>query len=147
MRRLIQSTHGSVAVEAALFLPIFLLLTLGIADLGSQMFIRQQVNAAAQAGASYAVINSAGSCTAPSPGTTLSGSCLSGIQASMNGASGNSSFCTSASCTASIGKCADGSPTCVTVTASYDLTPMLPANIYTWAMSTTVAYTATIRIL
>lgn len=132
--------NGSAAVEAAIFLPIFMLLTFGITDLGSQMFVRQQINAAAQAGATYAVINSVGACA------TLTGTCLSGIKGAMNDATGNSSFCTDSDCDASITGCTDGSPKCITVTASYALSPILPSALYSWATSLTISYTVTVRI-
>src|SRR5688572_10149681 len=94
IRRLLRCIDGTAAVEAAIFLPIFLLLTFGITDIGTAILVHQQVNAAVQAGASYAVINSAGDCA------SLSGTCLTGIKAAMNDASGNSEFCTSlADCT------------------------------------------------
>ena|SRR5215469_6981856 len=61
LRRLFECTAASVAVEAAVFSPLFLTFTVGITDLGTSMFVGMQVNAAAQAGAAYAVIKS--SCT------------------------------------------------------------------------------------
>jgi Flp pilus assembly protein TadG len=141
-RRLLGNSDATAAVEAAIFLPIFVLLTFGITDLGSAMFKRQQVNAAAQAGAAYAVSNSGGDCA------SLSSACLAGIQAAMNAAAGSSSFCTDPNaCTASMTTCSDGSPTCVTVTASYPLTPILPSTVYSWAQSMTVSYTVVIRIV
>jgi len=142
LRRLLGNSDATAAVEAAIFLPIFLLLTFGITDLGSAMFKRQQVNAAAQAGAAYAVSNSGGDCA------SLSSACLAGIKAAMNAAAGSSSFCTATdACTASISSCPDGSPTCVTVTANYPLTPILPSTVYSWAQSMTVSYTVVIRIV
>ena len=51
MRALVQlarNTDATAAVEAAIFLPIFLLFTIGITDLGSGMFLRTQINAATQ---------------------------------------------------------------------------------------------------
>src|SRR5438105_717992 len=99
-----RNSDGSVAVETAIFTPIFLVMMLGVTDLGAGMFVRMQANAAAQAGTTHAVLNS--SC-APTPCTpicaTLTSACLGGIKQTMNDASGNPSFCTSAVCTASIG--------------------------------------------
>jgi Flp pilus assembly protein TadG len=140
-RQLCRHSDGSVAVETAIFTPIFLALMLGIADLGGGMFVRMQVNAAAQAGATYAVVNS----TTPVC-TTLTSTCLDGIQQAMNDASGNASFCTSAACTASIAGCADGSPKCIIVTADYPYTPILPDAVYSWASKKTVSSTITLRI-
>src|SRR6516225_2770002 len=133
LTQLRHKSDGSVAVETAIFTPIFLALMLGIADLGGGMFVRMQVNAAAQAGATYAVLNS----STPVCTTPISGTCLNGIQQAMNDASGNSSFCTSAVCTASIGKCADGSPKCIIVTADYPYTPILRDAAYSWASTKT----------
>jgi Flp pilus assembly protein TadG len=140
--RLLRRTDGTAAVEAAIFLPLIMLLTFGITDLGSAMFLRQQANAAAQAGATYAVINSStgGTCF------TMSAGCLSGIQTAMNNAAGSSSFCTGTVCTASIAGCTDGAPKCITVSVNYPLTPILPSTAYTWAASSTVSYIVVVRI-
>jgi hypothetical protein len=64
----------------------------------------------------------------------------------MNDASGNSSFCTSAVCTASIGGCADGSPKCITVTANYPYTPILSDAVYSWSSTRNYSSTITLRI-
>jgi Flp pilus assembly protein TadG len=145
MRKLgyfIRNSVGSVAVETAIFTPIFLALMLGITDLGAGMFVRMQVNAAAQAGATYAVLNSSTPVC-----TTLTSTCLDGIQQAMNDASGNSSFCTGTVCTASIGVCADGSPhQCIIVTANYPYTPLLPDAVYTWALAQNYSSVITLRI-
>lgn len=141
-RQLCRNSDGSVAVETAIFAPIFLALMLGITDVGGGMFVKMTVNAAAQAGATYAVLNlGTPVCTTPT-----SASCLEGIQQAMNDASGNSSFCTSAVCTASIEKCADGSPKCIIVTADYPYTPILSDAAYSWASTKTVSSTITLRI-
>jgi Flp pilus assembly protein TadG len=134
-------SDGSVAVETAIFTPIFLAMMLGIADLGGGMFVKMTVNAAAQAGATYAVLNSSTPVC-----TTLTSTCLDGIQQAMNDASGNSSFCTSAACTASIGECADGSPKCIIVTADYPYTPILRDAVYSWASGQNYSSTITLRV-
>src|SRR6266404_1056879 len=136
-----RNSDGSVAVETAIFTPIFLVMMLGVTDLGAGMFARMQVNAAAQAGATYAVLNSSNPVC-----TTLTSSCINGIEQTMNDASGNPSFCTSAVCTASIGGCADGSPKCSRVTANYPYTPLLPDAVYTWASAQNYLSTITLRI-
>ncbi len=136
-----RNSDGSVAVETAIFTPIFLVMMLGVTDLGAGMFVRMQVNAAAQAGATYAVLNSSNPVC-----TTLTSSCINGIEQTMNDASGNPSFCTSAVCTASIGGCADGSPKCIRVTANYPYTPLLPDAVYTWASAQNYLSTITLRI-
>ena len=148
LRRLFHCTRATAAVEAAIFAPIFLIMTLGITDLGSGMFVRMSVNAATQAGAAYAVIKS--SC-APTPCTpvcaSLSTACLTGIKTAMNEATGVSSFCTGTVCTASIRGCADGSPKCISVSVNYPFTPILPDVVYSWAQPMTVSSTTIIRIL
>ena len=130
IRQLRRNSDGSVAVETAIFTPIFLVMMLGVTDLGAGMFVRMQVNAAAQAGATYAVLNSS----------------IAGIEQAMNDASGNPSFCTSAVCTPTIGVCADGSPKCISVTANYPYTPLLPDAVYTWASAQNYSSTITLRI-
>jgi Flp pilus assembly protein TadG len=135
--RLFKCVTGTAAVEAAIFAPLFLTFTLGVTDLGSGMFARMTVNAAAQAGAAYAAINS---CTT---------SCLTAIKASMNDATGNSSFCTgSVVCTASISPspCTAGSVCVITVSVNYPYSPILPYAVYSWAQSTTVSSTVTIQV-
>jgi Flp pilus assembly protein TadG len=137
LRRLFKCTTATAAVEAAIFLPIFLILTLGITDIGGGMFVRMTANAAAQSGAAYAVINS---CTS---------TCLTGIKAAMNDATGNPSFCTgSVVCTASMlpSSCTAGSVCVITVSVSYPFSPILPDAAYSWAQSTTFSSAATIRV-
>ncbi len=141
IRQLRRNSNGSVAVETAIFTPIFLVMMLGTTDLGTGMFVRMQVNAAVQAGATYAVLNSSNPVC-----TTLTPTCLNGIKQAMNDASGNPSFCTSAVCTATIGGCADGSPKCIIVTATYPYTPILPDAVYTWASAQNYSSTVTVRI-
>lgn len=139
IRRLLHCTRATAAVEAAIFSPLFLLLTLGVADIGSGMFKRMLVNAATQAGAIYAAANSG--CGSLTP------ACLAGIKAAMADASGDPSFCTGSVCSASIGACADGSPTCIIVVATWPYVPLLPDVIYSWAQSVTIVSTVTVRIL
>jgi hypothetical protein len=103
------------------------------------MFKRMLVNAATQAGAIYAVVNSG--CGSLTP------ACLAGIKAAMTDASGDPSFCTGSVCSASIGACADGSPTCIIVVATWPYVPLLPDVIYSWAQSVTIVSTVTVRIL
>ena len=138
---MIRNSEGSVAIETAIFTPLFLVLMLATTDLGSGMFVRMQANAAAQAGATYAVLNSSNPVC-----TTLTATCSDGIQQTMNDASGNPSFCTSGTCTASIGGCADGSRKCIIVTANYPYTPLLPDAAYAWASSGSYSSTVTVRV-
>ncbi len=142
IRELRRNSDGSVAVETAIFTPIFLALMLGITDLGAGMFVRMQVDAAAQAGATYAVINSSNPVC-----TTLTSTCLDGIEQAMNDASGNPSFCTGTVCAASIGVCADGSPKCIIVTANLPYTPILPDAVYSWTSAQNHSSTVTVRVL
>jgi Flp pilus assembly protein TadG len=150
--RLLECTRAAAAVEAAIVAPLFLILTLGITDLGTAMFESMAINAAAQAGAAYAVINTSSSNPSPTCLTNgvpaLTANCLTGIKTAMNDASANSSFCNTPSvCSASIGTCADSSPTCIVVTATSTFSPILPDATYSWATSLTSTSTATIRIL
>jgi Flp pilus assembly protein TadG len=142
LRSILHRRDGTAAVETAIFLPIFMILTFGITDIGSGIFVRQRVNAAVQAGATYAVINSGidGQCE------TMGAACESGVKAAMTAASGIASFCTGDVCTPSITGCADGSPKCLNVSAEYSLTPILPSTLYAWAMSMVISSSLTIRI-
>ena len=144
--RFARNCDAAAAVEAAIFSPVFLIFTLGITDLGTGMFLEMQVNAAAQAGASYAVINSGSVCA------SLSSTCLSSIQTAMNDATGNSSFCTTSAqnltpCSASFTSCADpNGGICFAISANYPYSPILPAAIYAWARSRTYSSTVTVRV-
>src|SRR5882724_673022 len=111
LRQLLRCTRATAAVEAAIFLPIYMILTFGITDAGSGMYMAMQVNAATQAGATYAVNNSRTGSVCQS---TVPGPCLSGIQAAMNDAFGVSSFCSGGGCTTTITGCTDGTPKCIT---------------------------------
>jgi Flp pilus assembly protein TadG len=144
IHRLLRCKRGTAAVEAAIFAPIYLTLTLGITDLGSGMFARMQVNAAAQVGAAYAVINSSSGRKCSS----MTSDCLSGIQQAMNDATGNPSFCTGTVCTASFTACAEANGgICYTVSANYPFRPILPDAVYTWAQpAQTYSYTVTVRV-
>jgi len=144
IRRLIECAVGSAVVETAIFVPFFLLFAVGITDLGSVMFAGMTVNAATQAGAAYAIVNSGPSGTCAS----LSSSCLSGIKTAMSNAAANSSWCTTATCAATITGCADGSPKCITVSVSLPYSPLLPDPAYSWVQSlTTLSSSITVRVL
>jgi hypothetical protein len=145
LRRLFRCTAATAAVEAAIFAPIFMTMTLGVTDLGSAMFVRMTANAAAQAGAAYAILNSGSTCA------SLTSTCLSGITTAMNDATGNPSYCTGSVCTASITSCADGSPKCISVSVNYPFTPILTLTTgsfaHPWTQTQTVSSTITVRIL
>jgi Flp pilus assembly protein TadG len=158
LRRFLGNTDATAAVEAAIFSPIFLLLTLGVTDLGTGMFVEMQVNAATQSGAAYAVINH--SKIVP-PNTTpicasMTLNCLSSIQKAMSDAIGNSSFCTATAqnrtpCTASFTSCAEANGgICFTVSANYPFSPILPVTggvfAKSWTKTTTYSSTVTVRV-
>jgi Flp pilus assembly protein TadG len=139
------NSDAAAAVEAAIFAPIFLILTLGVTDLGSGMFVEMQVNAATQAGAFYAVMHYSGSCA------SLSAACLSGIETAMNDAAGNPSFCTGTVCQASFTACSEANGgVCFTVSASYPFSPILPVTSglfsRSWTRTQTYSSTATVRV-
>lgn len=58
LRRLIQENRGVVAVEFALFLPVFLLLTFGIIELGAGWYQKQMLVSASREGARMATLYS-----------------------------------------------------------------------------------------
>jgi Flp pilus assembly protein TadG len=60
-----RNDRGAALVEAAIALPFFIISTVGVVDLGTGMYEAMAVNAAAQTGAAYAVLNK-GSTSAPS---------------------------------------------------------------------------------
>jgi len=150
IKRLLHNKRGSAAVELALFAPLGMLLTVGMTDLGTGMYLRMTMNATTQAGAIYGVVNFG---APPATCATLTTSCSDGIEAAMNDAAADSSFCTShATCTPSIAPCTDDSATtCVTVTAAYPYTPLLPLTSMvfpmSWGASGTITATSTIRVL
>ena len=149
IRQILRCTRATAAVEAAIFAPVFLLLTFGITDLGAKMFAVMQINAATQSGAIYARANSVpgggGICEAGGKNYNAA-SCLAGIKGAMNDAS-DASFCTTGVCTATIQPCADGSPQCIKVEADYPYTPILPTAFYSWTGSVTVKSTAIMRTI
>jgi len=76
MRRMVKRTEGSVAVELGLVAPILLIVTLGVVDFGWAFVEMTATNAAAQAGAGYALtngFNAAGIAAAVTAGTSLGG--------------------------------------------------------------------------
>jgi len=157
-KRLLRCTRATAAVETAIFAPIYLMLTLGVTDLGMGIFVRMSVNAASQTGAIYAVANAhvknhvCEVTTTTTPAAWINASaCVAAIKAVMNDATGDSAFCTGSVCgTPSVRACAPpdvASTTCVTVTASYPYVPLLPDATYSWAQSMTVISTSTVRIL
>lgn len=139
MKKIICNCDGTAALETAVVLPLFVVLTFGITDVGGGVFTRMSVNAASQAGASYAVSHYADT----SPPISLAA-----IQTAMNQAAGSSSFCSppTGSCTASVPSQCPPTPCVVTVTASHSWTPILPTRTYSWAIPIGITYTTTIRV-
>jgi Flp pilus assembly protein TadG len=106
IRTMFARDDGVAAIEAAFIIPIFLVLTMGIADFGMGMFEAIELNAAAQAGAIDVVFNN---------GAT------SGAQPIMKQAADDN---TSITATVTL---AGG---IVTATASYDFVPVIPWSIF-----------------
>jgi len=155
--RLARDTAATAAVETAIFLPIFLLFTLGITDLGAGMYRRTQVNATVQGGASFGITNINSTmpiCVPP----TMSTDCLNAIKDVMNNAFGivdqTVLFCSGSVCSAEFIQSTDprcpatggGSATCLTVSANLPYVPILPVATYAWATSMTISSIATFRI-
>ena len=103
-KRLLSCTRATAAIETAIFAPIYMILTLGVTDLGMGIFMRMSVNAATQTGAIYAVVNSVkdkacelNTTTTPAAWVNPSG-CGAAIKSVMNDATGDPSFCTGSVC-------------------------------------------------
>ena len=127
MLRFMRNNNGAALVEAAVALPFFLVLAVGIIDLGTGMYDAMAVNAAAQAGAAYAVLNKG----APS-GSSL-----------LNAAADNLNIYPDVTQSISVGV--------ITVTASYQFTPLMWSTglntLLPWLPETMlITSTATIRI-
>jgi Flp pilus assembly protein TadG len=127
MLDLLRNERGAALIEAAIALPFFLILMVGIIDLGTATYKAMAVNAAAQAGASYAVLNNGAS----------SGSSL------LNAAADNLNIYPDVTQSISVGV--------VSVTASYPFTPLIWStglkNVLPWLPKTMlITSTATIRI-
>lgn len=141
LRRLLACTGAAAAVEAAIVAPLLFIFALGATDLGTAMFAKMTVNAAAQAGGAYAVkhadVTSTPTCSTLTPG------CLTGIQTAITDASGGLTI--NASPAPTITTCADLSPQCIVVSATLGFSPILPDATYSWATSLTLSSTVTIR--
>jgi Flp pilus assembly protein TadG len=127
MLRFVRNSDGAALIEAAIALPFFLILMVGIVDLGAGMYDAMAVNAAAQAGAAYAVLNKGAS----------SGSSL------LNAAADNLNISPDVTQSISVGV--------ISVTASYPFTPLMWSTGLTallpWLPKTMlITSTATIRI-
>ena len=122
LHRFLSCAHAAAAVEAAIIMPLFLIVFVGIVDLGTAMFEQMTVNAASQAGIAAIMKNSG----------TVSGS---NYQQAMNDAAGNppggikspTGYPLIATCTDPLGG------GCLTVKASYDFRPILLKSFFgTW---------------
>lgn len=132
LRRCLQGgRRGIAAVEFALVAPLLLLLFGGIAELGLTVWARSTLTDAVSQGAYYAFLT--GPSVQTSAITTLvqNASGLSGISA---GATTPATYCASGSpatltAATSSGTCSDGTTpgTYTTITATYSMTPILPA--------------------
>jgi Flp pilus assembly protein TadG len=111
LRRFLRCTKGAASLEAAIVLPVFLTLTVGMVDLGSGMFIAMEVNNAAQAGAAKVVNNP----------TAFS---VANVQAAMTAAAGSLTVTATPAPTLSAGV--------LTVSASYDCTVANSCTILPW---------------
>ena len=127
MLGILRNERGAALIEAAFALPFFLILMVGIIDLGTGMYDAMAVNAAAQAGATYAVLNNGAS----------SGSSL------LNASADNLNIYPDVTQSISVGV--------VSVTASYPFTPLMWSigldKLLPWLPKTMlITSTATIRI-
>ncbi len=126
LRRFLLCTKGAAALEAAIVLPVFLTLTVGMVDLGSGMFIAMEVNNAAQAGAAKVVKDP----------TAFS---VSNVQAAMTAAAGTLAVTASPVPTLSGGV--------LTVTASYSCTLANHCMIIPWPLyPKTMTSKVTVRV-
>lgn len=119
LHRFLHCTGAAAAVEAAIIMPVFLIVFVGIVDLGAVMFQQTTVNAAAQAGVAAIIRNN----------RTVGGS---NYQQAMNDAAGNppggvtvpSGYPLIAPCTDFYGG------GCLTVKASYNFPPILLKSVF-----------------
>jgi Flp pilus assembly protein TadG len=70
LKAIVSATHGSSAIEFGLLAPILIFLTIGVVDLGIGLYQKQQVQAAAQAGAQAALSGGASVNTSAATFTT-----------------------------------------------------------------------------
>jgi TadE-like protein len=119
LHQLLRCTAAAAAVEAAIVIPLFLIVTVGFVDLGAAMFQQTTVNAAAQAGVAAIIRNN----------RAVGGS---NYQQAMNDAAGNppggitvpSGYPLIAACTDAFGG------GCLTVKASYNFPPILLKSFF-----------------
>jgi Flp pilus assembly protein TadG len=122
-----RNNSGAALIEAAIALPFLVVLLVGIVDLGTAMYEAMSVNAAAQAGATFAVLNK-GATSGPSL---------------LNAAADNLNIYPNVTQSISVGV--------VSVTASYQFAPLLWSTginaLLPWLPKTMpITSTATLRI-
>ena len=140
--------RGVAAVEFALVVPLVLLLFGGATDLGLAVWTRGILAGAVSQGAYYAFLS--GPTVSPSAISTMvqNVTTLSGVSAS---ATTPATYCASGSpatltATPASDTCADGTKpgTYTTITASYTMTPMLPA--FTGLSASRMQESVTVRL-
>jgi Flp pilus assembly protein TadG len=131
-RNFMRHDDGSAAIEAAFMLPLYVLLTIGIVDLGAGMFQSMQINAAAQAGAASIVISPT----------------MSGVSAAMTSASGGYALDATLTKWTLSGGIATVTATCDTVPSSAPCAPIVKwlGTILTSGFPAHLASTITLRI-
>jgi Flp pilus assembly pilin Flp len=167
LRRLCRNSDGAAAVELAIVVPLFTIMTLGITDLGVGISTRMTINVATQSGVAYIIADynkpaAQQLCAVgPSPAQP-SLACYQAIFTQMNQAAGTqlcnndpSTLMTNNACAVSIGgqpvcqQAGDPNPPiiakCVTVAAAYAYNPILPDAAYSWAGLTTIVSKTTAR--
>lgn len=142
-QRLAADRCGAAAVEFALVLPVLILLLIGMFDYGALAFQTMEVQAAAHAGADYAIHNgwnSSGIQTAVTGATTLTITASPAPQLSNGCLSGNTVvFTTGSSCSSG------GAPgSYVIVNAQTAFSPMIAWSAL--SLPTTVSAQAVVRI-
>ena len=110
-RRIRRSQRGATAVEFALVAPIFLIMVIGVFELGRAMWIRASMQYAVEETTRYAIVNTSATTSAlatyaasaySSSGINISGATFSATQATTSGI------------------------TYVTITGSYDFSVIVP---------------------
>jgi Flp pilus assembly protein TadG len=79
----LRNRTGAAAIEFAIMMPIFLLIVVGVTDLGGMLFTHYQLEQAVAAGAEYAAVN------ASSVNSTSGGTLASSIATLIENANGN----------------------------------------------------------
>jgi len=110
-RRFINSRKGATAVEFALIAPVFLIMVIGVFELGRAMWIKASMQYAVEETTRYAIVNT-GASTSTLAAYAQSAYSSSGIN--ITGATFNASQATS------------GGKTYVTITGSFNFSVLVP---------------------